>query len=126
MKPPLLSTVWRGLRRRCPHCGRGPLFVHWITLHPHCRHCGLQFLRNQGDTWLFFVVMDRIPILVAIATIYFGFRVTNWLTALAFFFAIAGPLVVTMPQQQGIAVALNYLSRVYFHDPSDELPLDVK
>ena len=104
MKPPLLSTVWRGLRRRCPHCGRGPLFVHWITLHPHCRHCGLQFLRNQGDTWLFFVVMDRIPILVAIATIYFGFRVTNWLTA----------------------VALNYLSRVYFHDPSDELPLDVK
>tara|TARA_B100000446_G_C10448561_1_gene304340 strand:- start:227 stop:406 length:180 start_codon:yes stop_codon:yes gene_type:complete len=38
--------------------------------------------------------MDRIPILVAIATIYFGFRVTNWLTALAFFFAIAGPLVV--------------------------------
>ncbi len=74
----------------------------------------------------FFVVMDRIPILVAIATIYFGFRVTNWLIALAFFFAIAGPLVVTMPQRQGIAVALNYLSRVYFHDPSDELPLDVK
>ena len=75
---------------------------------------------------MFFLVMDRIPILVAIATIYFGFRVTNWMTGLAFFFAIAGPLVVTMPQRQGIAVALNYLSRVYFHDPSDELPLDVK
>lgn len=126
MKPPLLSTVWRGLRRRCPHCGRGPLFVHWVTLHSHCRRCGLQFLRNQGDTWLFFLVMNRIPILVAIATIYFGFRVTNWMTGLAFFLAIAGPLVVTMPQRQGIAVALNYLSRVYFHDPSDELPLDVK
>ena len=27
-----------------------------------------------------------------------------------------------MPQRQGAAVALNYLSRIYFRDPSDALP----
>ena len=27
-----------------------------------------------------------------------------------------------MPQRQGLEVALNYLSRVYFRDPSDLLP----
>ena len=32
------------------------------------------------------------------------------------------PLVATMPQRQGAAIALNYLSRVYFPDPSDEIP----
>ena len=120
--PRILPTVWRGLRRRCPHCGRGPLFIRWITLHRHCPDCGLVYLRNQGDIWFFWIVMDRIPILLGIAAIFFGFRITTWLSGLGFFLAIAGPLVATMPQRQGAAVALNYLSRVYFRDPSDILP----
>ena len=70
--------------------------------------------------------MDRIPLLLGIAAIFFfGFRITNWLNGLGFFLAIAGPLVATMPQRQGAAVALNYLSRVYFRDPSDVLPATV-
>ena len=120
--PRFLPTVWRGVRRRCPHCGRGPLFVRWITLHRQCAACGLVYLRNQGDIRFFRVVMDRIPILLGVAAIFFGFRITNWLNGLGFFLAIAGPLIVTMPQRQGAAVALNYLSRVYFRDPSDALP----
>ena len=97
-RPPRVRTVlWRGARRRCPHCGRGALFVRWITFHPRCAACGLVFLRNQGDTWLFWIVMDRIPILAGIAAIYFGFRITGWLSGALFFLAIAGPLILTMP-----------------------------
>ena len=124
-RPRVLPTVWRGVRRRCPHCGRGPLFVRWITLHRRCADCGLVYLRNQGDIWFFWIVMDRIPILVGIAAIFFGFRITSWLNGIAFFLAVAGPLVATMPQRQGAAVALSYLSRVYFRDPSDALPAPV-
>ncbi len=114
--------LWRGACRRCPHCGRGPLFVRWIRFHPRCAACGLVFLRNQGDTWLFWIVMDRIPILAGIAAIYFGFRITGWLSGALFFLAIAGPLILTMPQRQGVALALSYLSRVWFRDPSDAIP----
>ena len=122
-RPPRVRTVlWRGARRRCPHCGRGPLFVRWIRFHPRCSACGLVFLRNQGDTWLFWIVMDRIPILAGIAAIYFGFRITGWLSGALFFLSIAGPLILTMPQRQGIALALSYLSRVWFRDPSDAIP----
>lgn len=120
--PRVLTTIRRGVRRRCPHCGRGPLFVRWITLHPQCAECGLVYLRNHGDIWFFWIVMDRIPILLGIAAIFFGFRISNWLNGLGFFLAIAGPLIATMPQRQGAAVALSYLSRVYFRDPSDVLP----
>ena len=122
-RPRILPTVWRGVRRRCPHCGRGPLFVRWITLHRQCPDCGLVYLRNQGDIWFFWIVMDRIPILLGIAAIFFGFRITTWLNGVGFFLAVAGPLVATMPQRQGAAVALSYLSRVYFRDPSDALPV---
>ena len=121
--PGIRRTLWRGARRRCPHCGRGPLFVRWITLHERCRVCGLQYLRNQGDTWLYWIVMDRIPIAVGlILIVFFGLHTPTWPQALFFFAAMAAPLVATMPQRQGIAVALNYLSRVYFPDPSDDLP----
>ena len=122
-QPGFRTTVCRGFRRRCPHCGRGALFARWITAHRACAHCGLVYLRNQGDIWFFLIVMDRIPILLGIAAIFFGFRITGWLTGVAFFLALAGPLVATMPQRQGVAIALNYLSRVYLRDPSDELPV---
>ena len=102
-RPRLLPALWRGLRRRCPHCGRGALFVRWITLRRQCAECGLVYLRNQGDIWFFWIVMDRIPILAGIAGIYFGFRISNWLEGAAFFLALAGPLVATMPQRQGAA-----------------------
>ena len=121
-RPPLGRTLRRGLQRQCPHYGRGPLFVRWITAHPRCSECGLVYMRNQGDAWLFWILMDRVPLFLGVVAIYFGFRVTNWLIGVLFFLAMAGPLVLTMPHRQGIALALSYLSRVYFRDPSDTLP----
>lgn len=122
-RPGIRRTLWRGARRRCPHCGRGRLFVRWITLHERCEVCGLRFLRNQGDTWLYWIVMDRIPIAIGlILIVFFGLHTPTWPQALLFFAAMAAPLVATMPQRQGIAVALNYLSRIWFPDPSDDLP----
>ena len=121
--PGIRRTLRRGARRRCPHCGRGPLFVRWTTLHERCNVCGLRYLRNQGDTWLYWSVMDRIPIAIGLVLIFFfGLHTPTWPQVLLFFAAMAAPLVATMPQRQGIAVALNYLSRVYFPDPSDDLP----
>ena len=32
-------ALWSGLRRRCPHCHRGPLFVKRYTLHERCPKC---------------------------------------------------------------------------------------
>ena len=104
MKPEIRRTLWRGARRRCPHCGRGPLFVRWITLHERCRVCGLQYLRNQGDTWLYWIVMDRIPIAIGlILIVFFGLHTPTWPQALLFFVAMAAPLVGATPCRSGRA-----------------------
>ena len=85
--------------------------------------CHLVYLRNPGDTWLFWIVMDRIPIAIGlILIVFFGLRVSGWVTGTLFLSAMVVPLVATMPHRQGVAVALSYLSRVYFRDPSDEIP----
>lgn len=97
------------------------MFRRWIETHERCSACHLLFQRNYGDTWIFLLLLDRIPILFGIAVVYFGFRATNWMAAAAFALAMGVPLIATMRNRQGLALALDYLSRVYLPDPSDEI-----
>jgi uncharacterized protein (DUF983 family) len=120
-RPRLGSVLRRGWRRRCPQCGEGPLFRKWIEAHERCSACDLLFQRNYGDTWIFVILMDRIPILAGIIAVYFGYKSTSPWMATAFFAALALPLLLTMRERQGIALALDYLARVHFPDPSDEI-----
>lgn len=37
---PVLTSVLRGLRRRCPHCGVGRGFTGYLKVQAECPHCG--------------------------------------------------------------------------------------
>jgi uncharacterized protein (DUF983 family) len=111
----------RGLRKRCPRCGEGPLFRRWIHAYERCPVCGVRYLRNHGDIWMFTIITDRIPIFFGIVAVYFGFQSTSWLTALIFFAALFIPLIASMRERQGLAIAMDYLWRIYLPDPSDEI-----
>ncbi len=102
------------------------MFKRWMTMHDQCHVCGLCFLPNQGDTWLYWIVMDRIPIAIGlILIVFFDFRVTSVSTGILFLGGLVIPLIATMPRRQSVAVALHYLSRVHFPDPSDHIPRSV-
>lgn len=76
----------------------------------------------QARPWLYWIVMDRIPLAIGlILIVFFGISALTWQSGLLFFGSLAIPLVVTVPQRQGLAIGMNYL-RVYFPDPSDKLP----
>ena len=120
-RPPIRTALWRGIRQRCPRCGDGPLFQRWIVAHDRCSSCGLLYQRNYGDIWMFTNIMDRVPIAFGIAALFFGFRAHNLLTGIAFLAMMAVPMIVTVPHRQGLALALDYLWRMYLKDPSDEL-----
>lgn len=54
--PPL--PIARGLRGRCPRCGKGRLFGGFLTLRPNCEHCGLAFdFADAGDGPAVFVIL---------------------------------------------------------------------
>jgi uncharacterized protein (DUF983 family) len=47
--PTSRATVFaRGFTRRCPRCGSGKLFHHYLSMVPDCPRCGLHFEREQG------------------------------------------------------------------------------
>ena len=118
---PKTLVLWRGWRRRCPRCGEGPLFIRWIRAHERCPACGVVYLRNYGDIWIWTIFTDRVPIFAGIVAVYFGFQSTNWWIAGAFFLALFLPLILTMRERQGLAIALDYVWRIYMPDPSDEI-----
>lgn len=120
-KPHIRQVLARGLRRKCPRCGEGDLFQRWIVTHERCGVCHLLLQRNYGDTWMFTNIMDRFPILFGIAALFFGFRAHNLLTGFAFLLAMLIPMIATIKHRQGLALALDYLVRIYMPDPSDEL-----
>ena len=39
----------RGLRQRCPNCGRGKLFGRYLKVNPVCGACGLKLSEFRAD-----------------------------------------------------------------------------
>lgn len=116
-----VASLYRGMRGRCPRCGEGPLFRRGLEAWERCSSCDLRYQRNQGDVWMFVILMNRIPVAVGVAVVFFGFRAASLETSILFFVSLAGPLIATVRHRQGIALALDYLSRVYLPDSSDEI-----
>ena len=42
-------ALWSGLRRKCPCCHRGPLFIKRHTLHGRCLECGFPISTALDD-----------------------------------------------------------------------------
>src|ERR1700719_5300445 len=88
----ITTALRRGLQKRCPHCGKGPLFVGWHHL-DRCGVCGLVYERNPGDTWAFTVIGDRLPVAAIIVLVYFGFGRSHLVWGLAAFVVAVALLV---------------------------------
>ena len=117
--PVIRQALLRGWRKRCPQCGEGPLFRRRLQAYDSCSHCGLVYQPNQGDTLMFMMITDRIPILIGVIAVYFlGFRSNNVGITIAFLIAMTLPLLATIRERQGLAFAMVYLSRRYFGDLS--------
>ena len=115
------TALLRGLRKRCPHCGEGPLCSGWSLL-DRCSVCGLNFAGNPGDTWAFIILGDRLPLGLMIVVIYFGVMRLHRGLGAALLAACVALLVWTTPNRWGVSIALHYLSRLYWPEPADSIP----
>ena len=122
-KPSWRGVILRGLRKRCPRCGKGPLFRRFIRLHTHCSSCGLALGDRPGDTWGFWVIGDRIFIIVPMVLLYFGFTPESQWARLLFLALVVIPLIATMPHRFGVCLAIDYMTRSLSRD-EDDFPED--
>ncbi len=111
-EPRLSVVLARGLHKRCPRCGEGPLFRRFNIMHDRCSVCGLKYLENQGDLLGYLFVLDRaLFVLPLIVMVYLRLYLPGaWWFYAAWGAAMAG-LVLTLPQRTGFCVAADYYLR---------------
>ena len=115
------TVLGRGLRRRCPRCGQGPVYQRWVKMHDHCGDCGLKYLQDEGDLWVYLVATDRaLFILPLIVMIYFQLYNPNSVWFFAFGAALLFGFIYTLPHRNGLALGLDYLIRCKWGDLSQE------
>ena len=64
-RPDRWMAVRRGLRLRCPLCGRGALFQSYLKLSDHCANCGevLGDIRaDDGPAWATILVVGHVMV----------------------------------------------------------------
>lgn len=107
-RPPLLQTLLRGLRQRCPRCGEGQLFAGWNHLHEQCPVCGLELEQRVGDTW-FFMYMTTGGLTGSLVVAMFLIRPrVIWVGQIIVSLAAVAIIGLSLPHRKGMAVALDY------------------
>ena len=68
-KRDLWSSLKRGFRGRCPHCGEGKLFRAFLKVDNRCSVCGLDFTPHRADdlpAYLVIVIVGHIVVPTAL------------------------------------------------------------
>jgi uncharacterized protein (DUF983 family) len=76
-----------------------------------CRHCGERIAPRPGDTWGFWVLGDRLFVVVPVVLLYLGIRPPTLAWRIVVLATIIVPLILTMPHRMGVCVGLDYLTR---------------
>lgn len=112
--PPSLISVLRGVRLKCPACGRGRLFAGYLKQAPHCDACGAPtgtIAAEDGPPWLTVLMLG--PLLAALTFI--AARHETWplwirLAGLGMF--AIGAVLVMLPRVKGGLIGALWTMRV--------------
>ena len=105
-------ALGRGARRRCPECGRAPLFRGWLAVRSPCPQCGLVVLENEGDAWAFVILLDRVFVLLLLGLVFLRLGPPDTWALGAVFAALTGVFVYTTPHRFGVCLGMVYWLRV--------------
>ncbi|MEW6777580.1 MAG: DUF983 domain-containing protein [Bdellovibrionota bacterium] len=105
----LRTALSRGLRRRCPRCGKGKVFEGWYREVGKCAECGLSFERRAGDSWAFLYLTTAAfvaPVAFAVLILRQGGR---WFSGPVIAAILAAFIIASLPVRKSVALALDYL-----------------
>jgi uncharacterized protein (DUF983 family) len=107
---PTELPMGRGLRGRCPACGKGRLFQGFLTLRPACEHCGLDYgFADAGDGPAVFAILFGGAIVVFAALITeVAYQPPYWLHAVLWLPLILIVTLAPLRPIKGLLIALQY------------------
>ena len=82
-RPGKTTMFARALRRRCPACGSGPMFVGWFHMVERCPGCNLRTNRGEqgytlGALWFNLLMAEGFSMTVFLATVVYTWPNPPW------------------------------------------------
>ena len=120
-RPQIWRVLWSGLRRKCPRCQRGPLFVTRYTLHERCPECGY-LISTALDDLLMLTYLGSASITGLFMFAVFVIRQPkNGWEMLLYLLVAVSLLFGTMQHRKGFAIALLFVHNVLFGEEVEEV-----
>jgi uncharacterized protein (DUF983 family) len=73
-----IRLIGRGLRLRCPNCGKGPVLQSWFKLRVRCATCGLRLERGEHDYFTGSMLLNYCLVGVIVLGTFVTLLVTQW------------------------------------------------
>jgi len=121
--PKLKTVLWHGMHRKCPKCGQGPVYKAFFRMHDACSSCGMKFMHDQGDLWMYIIVVDRVLFIFPLIVMLY-FKLYNPYSVWFVIFAVAliGSLFYTVPHRNAMCLGIDYWARHRWGDLAPKTP----
>jgi uncharacterized protein (DUF983 family) len=106
----LTEALWRGFRSRCPSCGEGRLFSHFLKVTDRCPACGEVMSHHRADdfpAYLVIVIVGHILVPLALG-IEVAYSPPLWLHSLNWLPLTAISAVALLQPVKGAVVGMQW------------------
>ena len=109
---PVGVSMLRGLRARCPHCGKGKLFYRYLKVEPVCQSCGHDLDRYPADDGPAYFTVLIVGHLVIVPFLILGgpliWKAPLWILIPSALVTVAAITLAALPVIKGAVVGLLY------------------
>ena len=108
-------ALWRGWRRRCPNCGKGPLMTSYLKVRDACPVCGEDLHHHRADdgpAYLTILIVGHI-MAPAILWAFVTFRPEPMVLASVFTVGCVALSLYLLPRLKGAIVGLQWAKRMH-------------
>ncbi len=118
----VLAAMSRGMRGRCPSCGKGGLFPRYLKVADHCPVCGEALYHHRADDappyfTIFIAGHIIVPLLLALEL---AARPPLWVHAAIWLPLAVALCLALLPRVKGAIVALQWALYMHGFDPDAE------
>lgn len=117
------SAMWRGMKKRCPQCGKGHIFSTYTRVNDYCSECGLHLGGHQADDappYFTMLIAGHIVIPLGLE-IKRHFHPPVGLQLLAWLVALGVLIWLLLPVTKGALIGVQWANRMHgFSDTPEE------
>ena len=111
-KRSVATSMLRGLKGKCPHCGKAKLFYRYLKVEPVCQTCGHDLERYPADDGPAYFTILLVGHLVIVPFLILGapliLSAPIWILAPSALAAVAAITLTALPVVKGGFIGLTY------------------